>query len=218
MNFNFDIGTDVEEADGKWIVTYSLPQEYFEDDEISYPVVLDPTIAWNTASDIDIRYTLKVGGSGGSVMDSSNRFMIANLDNGPGTGTEGYGAQANVRFKNLHNIIAGKYIAFSYCNFIEESKSGTPLLSVYPIIEDWNYLTTNWNNRPDVSSESICDIDMTIDNGTVSLWLTDWVRKLSSGEIDNDYGIAFYPQEDSDPFWLYFYGLSAAMGPNGQGR
>ncbi|MCR5835467.1 MAG: hypothetical protein K6G88_03045 [Lachnospiraceae bacterium] len=218
MNFNFDIETRVEEVDGKWIVTYSLPRNYFEDDATSYPVVLDPTIGWSTASNIDIRYTLNVGGSGGSVMDSSNHFMIANLDNGSGTGTDGYAAQANVRYKNLNEIIKGKYISYAYCNFYEESKSGTPLLSVYPIIEDWNYLTTTWHSRPDISSESISDIDMTIDNGYLSLWLTDWVRKLSSGEIDNDYGIAFYPQENSNVFWLYFYGLSAPNGPDGTVR
>ena len=144
--------------------------------------------------------------------------MLANLYTGAGTGTGGYGSQVNVRFKNLHNILKGKYISYSYFNMVKESKSGTPKFSIYPIMEDWNYYTTNWNNKPSVSDKSVYDMNITYDSDTIQPWLTNWVRKLSSGEINNDYGIAFYPQENSEYFYLWFYGLSATNSADGSGR
>ncbi|MFR7761913.1 MAG: RHS repeat-associated core domain-containing protein [Eubacterium sp.] len=215
INLNYDITTNVEQRDEKWIVTYELPKEYFENKKIEYPVVLDPSVWWDSENNIDIRETLNIGGSKSSVIESSSRFMLANLYAGTGTGTDGYGAQVNVRFKNLHNILKGKYISFSYFNMVKESKSGTPKFSIYPIMEDWNYYTTNWNNKPDVSDESICDMNITYDSDTIQPWITNWVRKLSSGEINNDYGIAFYPQENSEYFYLWFYGLSATNTSSG---
>lgn len=144
--------------------------------------------------------------------------MLANLNAGTGTGTSGYGVQVNVRFKNLHNILKGKYISFSYINMVKESKSGTPKFSIYPITEDWDYYTTNWNNKPSVSNEPVCDMTITYDSDTIQPWITNWVRKLASGEIDNDYGIAFYPQDNSEYFWLWFYGLSATNASSGMIR
>ena len=216
INFNYDITTSVEQRDEKWIVTYKLPKQYFENKKTEYPVVLDPSVWWDSENNIEIRETLNVGGSANSVIDSSSRFMLANLDSGTGTG--GSGAQVNVRFKNLHNILKGKYISYSYFDMVKESKSGTPKFSIYPITENWNYYTTTWNNKPSVSDESVCDMNITNDSDTIQPWLTNWVRKLSSGEINNDYGIAFYPQENSEYFWLWFYGLSATNSANGTGR
>lgn len=215
IHFNYEIVTRVEQRNGKWIVTYELPKEYFENEKIQYPVILDPSVWWDSESNIDIRETLNVGPSTSSVIDSAGRFMLANLQSGEGTGTDGYGAQVNVRFKNLHNLLKGKYISYSYFNMVKESKSGTPEFSIYPITEDWDYYTTTWNNKPSVSDASVCDMSITNDYDTIQPWITNWVRKLSSGEIDNDYGIAFYPQENSEYFYLWLYGLSAANTSSG---
>lgn len=218
INFNYDITTNVEQRDEKWIITYELPKEYFVNKKTEYPVVLDPSVWWDSNSNIDIRETLNVGGSVNSVIDSSSKFMLANLYAGTGTGTSGYGSQVNVRFRNLHNILKGKYISYSYFNIVKESKSGTPKFSIYPITEDWDYYATTWNNKPSVSDQSVCDMNITYDSDTIQPWITNWVRKLSSGEINNDYGIAFYPQENSEYFYLWLYGLSATNSSSGMIR
>ena len=216
ININYDVITQVEKADDTWIVTYKLPKEYFENVETEYPVVLDPSFVWSTSSNVEIRETLNVGASRSSVIDCSNKFMVANLSGG--NGCDGYGAQVNIRFKNFHNMIRGKYISFSYLNMVKESKGGTPKFSIYPIIEDWDYLTTNWNNKPSVSNESVCDMNITYEYPTIQPWLTNWVRKLASGEIDDDYGIALYPQEESEYFYLWLYGLNATNTSEGMVR
>ena len=73
-------------------LTYELPKKYFENKKIEYPVVLDPSVWWDSENNIDIRETLNVGGAKNSVIESSSRFMLANLYTGAGTGTGGYGS------------------------------------------------------------------------------------------------------------------------------
>lgn len=188
-------------SDGCYILKITVDKKYLE--EASYPITIDPALVWMDSSSIQLRQTFKCGGATNSVIDSSKTFMISTL-------TGGYESQVYIRFPYLNEVLKGKKIELGYANITTYSLSGQPDINVYQVMEDWDYDTITWTTKPAIGDEILgSSTDNYVVDSMYTVWFTEWLKKIATGEIDNKYGFALYNDNTVPNTFVTSYGLEA---------
>ena len=187
--------------DGSYSLRIEVNRKYLE--QASYPITIDPTLVWRDSSEVLLRETFKCGGATTSVIDSSKTFMISTLNGG-------YESQVYIKFPNLNDKIRGKKIDFGYVNITPSNISGKPDINVYQVMEDWDYNKVTWATKPSIGEEKLGKSNGDYATDTMfTVWMTNWLRKIASGEINDNFGIALYNDNKEPTNFVTSYGFSA---------
>ncbi len=191
----------IANSDGSYSLRIEVNRKYLE--QASYPITIDPTLVWRDSSEVLLRETFKCGGATTSVIDSSKTFMISTLSGG-------YESQVYIKFPNLNDKIRGKKIDFGYANITTSNVSGKPDINVYQVMEDWDYNKVTWDTKPSIGGEKLGKSSGNYVTDTMfTVWMTNWLRKIALGEINDNYGIALYNDNKEPTNLVTSYGFSA---------
>ena len=191
----------IANSDESYSLKIEIDEEYLE--QASYPITIDPTLVWRDSSEVLLRETFRCGGATTSVIDSSKTFMISTLSGG-------YESQVYIKFPNLNDKIRGKKIDFGYVNITTINVSGKPDINVYQVMEDWDYNKVTWATKPSIGEEKLGKTSGNYVADTMfTVWMTNWLRKIASGEINDSFGIALYNDNKEPTNLVTSYGFSA---------
>ncbi|EKC57008.1 hypothetical protein LEA_14555, partial [human gut metagenome] len=122
----------------------------------------------------------------------------------------GYESQVYIKFPNLNDKIRGKKIDFGYVNITTINVSGKPDINVYQVMEDWDYNKVTWATKPSIGEEKLGKTSGNYVADTMfTVWMTNWLRKIASGEINDSFGIALYNDNKEPTNLVTSYGFSA---------
>ncbi len=174
-----DVSYDIlGNEDGSYTLSVVVDSDYLEN--ANYPVTIDPTYVWVTASMLD--YGLTESGSNSNVIIPLNPTFTMKHDSNKDT-------RAYFKFTNLNEQIRGKYIYHSYFGLNVSNTSGNITLGISAVKDWWgrNYLA--WINQPEVS-EPYCEVSNFQKEHQACFIITDWAKEIASGQIQDEYGLA----------------------------
>ena len=167
-----DIDVILEEAPGGYTLTYLLPQEWLERDNIAYPVVLDPVIQPET-----------------SITNIHDQTIseFRTLDDNWGMVEVGwypsYGAERAVaKYINLPSLTSADVIVqASYSMYKLYDSVTTTQVNVHKMTDTWESGTITWANQP-AYNPNIEDFQIVKNAGWYTWDITDIVRKWYDGD------------------------------------
>ncbi|MBS7175329.1 MAG: RHS repeat protein, partial [Clostridiales bacterium] len=180
-------------ADGKYILTLDVSEEWLTNDNTLYPVTIDPTTS-NLSSTKDAAiYSLKA---------STSFYKATTNCFGRTQSTYGKG-RAFIRVPLPSEIKSGASISHAYL-WLRETTGRTASTYVRPyMLTEGFYDTTNWNNQPSKSSTSSMtrkNINSnSTDGGPSKMWyrfdIAEAANKWTRGTTN--YGVVFVSEEES---------------------
>ena len=190
------------DKDEKTKITIEVDQEYFDQEDLTYPVTIDPTAFWmhtklNTAQICSMS----------AVANQTLHPTTLHVENKCRTNFPYVGTEQRIyidtSYINNEDSFAGSSGAFKD-KYIEEAKlslyeveSGyTPAtLEVHKPENTWNYNSVTWNNQPYVGSKVYGSATMSGETGEVTdINITEWAQNLADGSI-TDTGLVLVARE-----------------------
>ncbi len=198
----------LSEEDNKTILTIKVSEDYFDNEELKYPVTIDPTAVWlnNSMSMVGVNSMPSLADSRftSNPQTISNKLLNANP----------YNTMETRLYLNTENLMSGNafagggtpledmYIESANLRFVESSQpayyphGGT--VDIKRADDSWNEQTISWNNQPSISSDEVGSVQCTGQQDEEhNVDITDWVQSLSTGRVV-DNGLVFVcPNERS---------------------
>ena len=141
--YSEDIETDIEEKDGKYIVTLTIDEDYLEDNDRQYPVTIDPTLTWSGSSKLQDVYVIN-----GSQYSNTNFYDSGITKMAAGKGTQGI-FRTYLRNPNLRANFVGRYVSSAKLTIYERGNGASgKTIKAYRVTENWNLSSIKWNNQP----------------------------------------------------------------------
>lgn len=195
--YSTDVHYELAEAEGGYILTVVVSEEYLNCTDRVYPVTIDPTVTFEGNDEVRDVY-IKSGYPNTNFYSSDTRLMPV-----------GYGSElisrTLVKFPGLQSAISGKIIRAAGFHAKEHDNSSTFCnVKVWRITESWASNTVTWNNRP-----SISDFSNDIETNTGSAWhlwsVTELVAKWANGQWSN-YGLMMRATVENSSNYDDYYG------------
>ncbi|MCI8955657.1 MAG: DNRLRE domain-containing protein [Eubacterium sp.] len=181
------------------VITLSVNEMYFENENLKYPVTIDPTMQW-MSNKLTTTGVWSVPFMADSTL-SQNPLTVSNYL----LNTYPYNSENRIYLdtKNLLNgnafvgekaPLKGKYIESATLTMSEAEKpahypAGT--VQIKRALGEWNPSTITWNTQPDVSEDYIAETVCSGKEGARhTLDITDWVQDIADEKFE-DYGLVF---------------------------
>lgn len=198
--------TDVSEKESdvhKYILKLVVDEKYLEN--ASYPVMIDPTITWNGATDLPEAYVLKSSASTNYFSSGVKTFSV-------GKGSQGV-FRTYFRARKLASTVKNKYIDSATLTVYEngDSVSGSTIY-LKPVAASFKCSTVNWNNQPGGTSATLASFKSNGKKNTKhEINLKTWAQNVakSSGDGSKCYGLLFKASNESSTSYVRFYGARA---------
>ncbi len=181
-------------TENKTYLKIIVEKQYFEKEDLKYPITIDPTIVWMGD------YLTAVGVWSASFMANTtmtnSQLTVSNylmnsypynsinrvyIDTGKLLTTEA--------FVGGGNSISDKYIESAYLSIHEYNKPTyypTGTVQVKKALGEWNASNITWNTQPEISDDYIAEWKSTgIEGEWHYLDITDWVCDIASGKEEN---------------------------------
>ncbi|MCR5836931.1 MAG: DNRLRE domain-containing protein [Lachnospiraceae bacterium] len=190
---------ELDDNDDKTTLKVVVDEEYFENENLAYPVIIDPPMMWqfwylSTATVWQASFMADTN------MHSENLIALNNMMT-----SSPYNTEERV-YLDTHNLLTGnslvgnglsfsdKYIEWANIRLFENSYPyyytvGT--LQLRNAAGSWDPNTITWNNQPGVSSDVIVSEQMTgVEGEEHFLDITDWAQAVADGSQVNN-GLVF---------------------------
>lgn len=143
LEYNYDIKVELEEQEGKYIITLNPDKSWLEDEKRVYPVTIDPSIITSRYYQ-DIQDTYIYSTQGTSTKGGAHIIRAGNGGGPP--------SRSLIKF-NLPELKAGDQVIGAYLSIFSYPKTTewTPptrqiQLDVHKMTSDWDESTAVWNN------------------------------------------------------------------------
>ena len=195
-NINYeDVHYNLVNKKNNIVLQIVVDEKYFENDELAYPVKIDPYMVW-----MDDYLAASGVWSVPFMADSTiinNHLVVSNnlIDSYPyNSENRVYIDTSNIltekAFVGSGDTISNKYIEEAYLCIHESSKPAhypTGTVQVKTVSEQWDSSTITWNTQPQISDECIAEFKSTGTEGEFhKLDISDWIRKLATGTEENN--------------------------------
>lgn len=158
----------------KYILSLVVSKEYLEDQSRVYPVTIDPTVVWTSASYINDTYV------------AAGRQCMANYSSSSNLVVGRYQNEYNysyISFPYLYSYCKNRsvYSVRLYLTETAESDAGKKI-QLFKVNGTWNANTLTYDSRPAVESNAYASITTSGRDGTgTGISLDSYVRELCSG-------------------------------------
>ena len=198
----FDINVSLEGENGKYVLTYELPQEWLADSERQWPVVLDPAVLANTSV---------------SNIKDTTVYTKTYLTHTKGILALGYYtdrglARSYIKYQNLPELTAADVIVNASLTMYKPYNSATvtSTIEVHKVNGDWASDTITWDTQPAINA-TVEDFVISKAAGFYTWDITDIAR---SWYEDANYGLMLkYPEAEENvttASWKEFYSSEGA--------
>ena len=196
-NINYeDVHYNLVNKKNNIVLQIVVDEKYFENDELAYPVKIDPYMVW-----MDDYLAASGVWSVPFMADSTiinNHLVVSNnlIDSYPyNSENRVYIDTSNIltekAFVGSGDTISNKYIEEAYLCIHESSKPAhypTGTVQVKTVSEQWDSSTITWNTQPQISDECIAEFKSTGTEGEFhKLDISDWVAEIM--EVKKQYPI-----------------------------
>lgn len=204
-NYSYDIKTKVSNEKNEWTVTYTLPEKYLKSSDTSYPVTLDPTVAWITENNpnepIGISYVIELPEAGEYVqyVNAVNRFTIGR--SGAGDYYKTY-----VKFKNLNEQLKGKIVSYASMNVnVAQQVGGAMNVDMHEVKGDWSLESLVWATQPEVSENVMSQSQVGLEDKSYGIDFTRYCNMVAKGQADASKGVELRTEQKSK--YMEFWGI-----------
>ena len=186
--------------EGVYILTMEIDEGYLLDEDIVYPVTVDPTVTWR-GNDM-IRDTYVIYGSGYA---GTNFYETSNTKMPVGTNSTGR-HRSLFKILNLKAEIEGMSVASAVLTLYESGTgTGSQTVRANRLTEDWTVSTVTWNNQPawNTAAYTAQGVTTGTKNAAFTLDCTAFAKNVSNGT--SNYGLILRNMND-DPDYACFWG------------
>ena len=189
-------------SEGEYIIELTVDSAYFTDNDLSYPVVIDPSIMVSGSTTTFDSYV-------SSLYPSNNYYLSDYLRTGKDTG---YGVRrAYIKFTLPTNILSNS-VTYAYLRLKKDTGS-TPSLLGYRVTGSWTTSSLTWNNKPGYNTAAVTAPSYN-DSGTwYRLNSSSIVKSWLAGTYSNFGFLIKDTNESSTSQWTTFFS-SDADSPN----
>lgn len=181
------------------VIMLSVNETYFENEDLKYPVMIDPTMRW-MSNHLTTTGVWSVPFMADSTI-SQNPLTVSNyLINSYPYNSENriYLDTSNLLSGNAFvgdkASLKGKYIESAEITMSEAEKPShypTGTVQIKRALGEWDPQTITWNTQPDVSEDYIAETVCTGKEGNRhTLDITDWVQDIADEKYE-DHGLVF---------------------------
>ena len=185
------------------IIKMTVKKKYFENEDLKYPVIIDPTPVW-----FSNKLFTAVVNSASFLAGMNLHLQNLQIENKCNNKQPYVGSQQRVYldtkkiaegdcFVQGPGNIKGKYIEKATLSIREnECQYTNGTVEIYKPEESFDTTTITWNNQPHISEKMIGSCEFTNVPGTVHMIdITEWARDIASGAIE-DTGMVFLAKEE----------------------
>jgi hypothetical protein len=171
MEQNQEVGVELEEKEGAYILTYSLPQDWLAGEEREWPVILDPVVSAepdiSNIRDITVAQNFQYGADSG-VLECGYRT---------GRGIE----RTYLKYAQLPEISPAQNIVEAVVRLCKPFDSSvTSAVEVHKVYNTWETSSITWNAQPSFNP-LVEDYALVGDAGYYTWEVTDIVRGWYDG-------------------------------------
>lgn len=196
----YTIGETIE---GKTEITVTLSDDYANDPERVYPILVDPSVVISGTNSIQDSFV--------SSKNPTNNYYTSNYIR------MGWDSNYNVRRTyirfDLPASIPSGAITESYMSLKKYDCGNAPSLKAYRVTGSWTSNSITWDNKPGYTSTNASDTAEERNNNWYRFYVTDIVKKWYAGTYQNYGFMVKNSTESGTGNWSTFYS-SDADSPN----
>lgn len=192
----------LDEEAGRYCITLTVDKAYLEEEERIYPVTIDPTIIWNSDSQMSEVYALSNYPSYNYLEWDVTSFYL-------GKGQQGV-SRAFLMFGDLSKI-SKRYIKKATLTLTEAGGSlAGKTIQAYRAAKWWELDTLTWNNQPGTTGGVVGSVTTQGGYGKTEMNLTSLFQNYADRTY-TDYGLVLKnANESSSSYFTKFFGMRHA--------
>ncbi len=192
----------LDEEEGRYRITMTVDEAYLDDEERVYPVTIDPTIIWNSDSQMSEVYALSSYPSYNYLEWDVTSFYL-------GKGQQGV-SRAFLMFGDLSKI-SKRYVKKATLTLTEAGGSiAGKTIQAYRAAKWWELDKLTWNNQPGTTGGVVGSVTTKGLYGKTEMNLTSLFQNYADRTY-TDYGLVLKnANESSNSYFAKFFGMRHA--------
>lgn len=188
-----------ETVDGKTDITVTLSDDYLNDSERVYPILVDPSVKISGTYETQDSFV-------SSLYPTTNYYTKKYI-------RMGWDSNYNIRRTyirfNLPTSVPSNGISSSYMKLKKHDCGYDPELKAYRVTGSWTSNAITWNNKPSYTTTNASATAVELSNDWYRFYVTDIVKKWYDGTYQNYGFMVRNATESGTGYWSTFYSSDA---------
>ncbi|MGL4485197.1 MAG: DNRLRE domain-containing protein [Anaerovoracaceae bacterium] len=203
LNYELEDG----KAEGEYLITLTIDENYLKAEERQYPVTIDPTVTWKGSSEMWDAYVCN-----GSAYQKTNFYSSSITQMAIGGGSQGT-FRTYMKFLDLKTTLAGRNVISANLKIIQTGggQSGQTIKALRAA-DTWSAGSITWANQPGTAGSTLDTSASSSAAGTArTLSILSYCKALAANTIDST-GIILMRNDTSGGFSSFYsarHGTSA---------
>lgn len=192
-----------EKVEGNADITVSLSEDYVNDPERAFPILIDPSVMISGSNKTQDSYV-------SSKNPTTNYYLNTYIR--MGWDSNYYIRRTYIRF-DIPDSVPNTGITSAYMSLKKYDCGNEPSLKAYRVTGSWTSSTITWDNKPSYIATNASDTAEERTNNWFRFYVTDIVRSWCNGTYGNYGFMVRNSSESGTGNWSTFYSSEAAS-PN----